>query len=215
MKTSLAATLAPLLLALGACQTSPYYAALEAVGVENRELLVDRVSDTRGSIGRAETEMQRLMRVYRETADADPNNIEGAYERLDDAYDDATGRVRGVENDIEAMKQVADDTFAEWERELALYQDAQLRAESAARLEEMRGRYAALERTLDEVQQSLDPVLFAFRDRVLYLKRNMNVATLADMKTQAPGLTEEVRSALAELERAEAATAEFLAAFQS
>lgn len=201
-------------LLLTACETAPYYKAMEVVGVEKRELLVDRIDDTRQSMAQGKSDFARLITVYRETADAPAGNLEGAYERYEDAYDDTRDRVRDIETDIDTVKRVADDMFAEWEGELKLYQDEALRAESEARLADMRTRLEQLERTFDETEQRMDAALFPFRDRVLLLKRNMNTATLAQMKADAPALTEQVRAVNADLDRSIAEARAFTASLR-
>ncbi|MBZ6377307.1 hypothetical protein B5C34_05585 [Pacificimonas flava] len=199
---------------LTACESTPYYRALEVVGIEKRDLLVDRIQDTRSSQEQAQEAFRSAMTVYRETADADLANLEGAYDRFNGAYDQAKDKVRAVESDIDAVKRVADDLFAEWQQELDLYQDAQLRAASQARLDETRRQFAELERTLDETEQRMDPVLFALRDRVLYLKHNLNAAALAQMKGEAARIEGDVDAVVADLDRAIREANAFIASLQ-
>ncbi|MEE4349645.1 MAG: DUF2959 family protein [Pacificimonas sp.] len=202
-------------LLLTACETTPYYKALEMVGIEKRDLLVDRVQDTQAAQVQAQEAFRNALNVYRETADADLNNLEGAYERFDAAYDRAADRVRDVETDIDAVKRVADDLFSEWEAEINLYQDADLRAASQAQLEETRARFLTLERTLDETEQRMDPALLALRDRVLFLKHNLNAAALRQLKGEVTRIEGDVTAVVADLDRAIAEANAFIAAMRS
>ena len=203
-----------LALLLIGCQSQPYYKTMEVLGVQKRDLLVDRIDDVRATGVEAQSLLAKLVTTYRETADAPRDNIEGAYDRFEDGFEDARNKIRKMEGDIKTMKRVADDTFAEWESELKLYQDPQLKAESEAELAQRRQEYAALERVFDETGQRLDPVLFSLRDRVLYLNRNQSPETLARMKADAPQVEAELRGAIAELQRSIDAAAAFRASFR-
>ena len=206
---------AALLLALAACETTPYYRALEAVGIEKRDLLVDRVDDVKASQAGAQEAFRNALAVYRDTADADLGNLEGAYELFDAAYDRAQDKVRAVENDIDAVKRVSDDLFREWESEINLYQDETLRRESMRQLEQTRAQYRQLERVLDESEQRMDPVLLAFRDRVLFLKHNLNARAIAQLRGQQVQIEQDVEAVIAELDRSIAEANRFIANMRS
>ena len=206
---------AALLLALAACETTPYYRALEAVGIEKRDLLVDRVDDVKASQAGAQEAFKNALAVYRDTADADLGNLEGAYERFDAAHDRAQDKVRAVENDIDAVKRVSDDLFREWESEINLYQDETLRRESMRQLEQTRAQYRQLERVLDESEQRMDPVLLAFRDRVLFLKHNLNARAIAQLRGQQVQIEQDVEAVIAELDRSIAEANRFIANMRS
>ncbi|MGB7404927.1 MAG: DUF2959 family protein [Pacificimonas sp.] len=203
-----------LALATTACQTTPYYAAMEQLGIEKRDLLVDRVEDTRGSQAGAQEAFRKALDVYRDTADADTTRLEAAYDRFDGAYDNAKDKSDAVKSDIRTVKEVASDLFAEWEEELAQYQDASLRASSQAQLSETQTRYAELERALDASAAKMDPVLLAFRDRVLFLKHNLNARSIAQLKGEEARIAGEVTTLVAELDQSIAEANRFIAGMQ-
>lgn len=195
---------------LAACQTTPYYKALETVGIKKRDLLIDRAEDVQKSEREASKAFVGAVTVYRETSDADPRNIEGAYRRLESAYEKSRARAGDVEQDIDTLRTVAGDMFTEWESELKLFQDPDIRAASAADLERTRAEFAQLERVLGESVQAMEPALFTLRDRVLYLKHNQTPAAAQALRAQQPKLVEDVRSADAEIRRAIEAADRFL-----
>ncbi|MGB3721620.1 MAG: DUF2959 family protein [Pacificimonas sp.] len=203
------------LLALSACQTTPYYKALEQVGIEKRDLLVDRVEDTRGSQKGAQEAFRSALQTYRSTSNADTARLEAAYDKFSGSYDNAKDKAGAVKSDINTMRRVAKDMFSEWESELAKYQDASLRASSEAQLNETRRRYAALDAKLTETEAKMQPVLLAFRDRVLFLKHNLNAQAIAQMRGEQARIETDVSALIADLDASIAEANRFIAGMRA
>lgn len=203
------------LVALSACQTTPYYKALEQVGIEKRDLLVDRVEDTRGSQKGAQEAFRAALASYRSTSNADTARLEAAYDKFSSAYDNAKDKAGAVRSDISSMRRVAKDMFAEWEGELGKYQDASLRASSEAQLNTTRQRYAALDAKLTETEAKMQPVLLAFRDRVLFLKHNLNAQAIAQMRGEQARIEGDVSTLIADLDASIAEANRFIAGMQT
>ncbi len=203
------------LLALSGCQSTVYYKALEQVGIEKRDLLVDRVEDARGSQMGAQEAFKAALSAYRTTSSADAARLEDAYDKFSGAYDNAKDKAAAARGDIGDMRRVATDLFAEWESELGKYQDAGLRAESAAQLADTRQRYAALDARLIQSEEKMQPVLLAFRDRVLYLKHNLNAQAIDQMRGEQARIEGDVSNLIAELDASIAEANSFIAGMKS
>jgi|TARA_R100000501_G_scaffold13151_3_gene24025 hypothetical protein len=206
---------AALLIGLAACETTPYYAALEQVGIEKRDLLVDRVEDARGSQKGAQEAFRAALSSYRSTSAAQPSRLEVAYDDFSGAYDNAKDKSDAVHSDIQSMRRVATDMFAEWESELNKYQDANLRAESQAQLTATRQRYAALDARLVQSEEKMQPVLLAFRDRVLFLKHNLNAQAIQQMRGEQARIEGDVSALIADLDQSIAEANQFIAAMNA
>ena len=204
------------LLVLSACESVPgYYTALEQIGIEKRDLLVDRVQDTRGSQKGAQEAFREALDVYGRTGNADAARLEQAYNRFNAAYDNARDKAKAVESDIDSVNRVAADLFDEWQKELARYQDPALRAASERQLRETRIRYDRMAAALKAAEAKMDPVLLLFRDRVLFLKHNLNAQAVAQLRTEQTRIEGEVAGLVAELDQSIAEANRFIAEMKS
>jgi RecB family endonuclease NucS len=61
------------LLVLASC-TSTYYRALESVGIEKRDILVDRIDDTRDAQSEAKEQFSSALEQYRSVVDFEPGS---------------------------------------------------------------------------------------------------------------------------------------------
>ncbi|MBV7257387.1 DUF2959 domain-containing protein [Pacificimonas sp. WHA3] len=203
-------------LTLAACETTPgYYTALEQLGIEKRDLLVDRVEDTRASQKGAQEAFRAALSNYRSTANTDVSRLEGAYDRFNGAYDNAKDKAAAVRSDIGSMRRVAKDLFAEWEAELNQYQDPSLRASSEAQLRDTKAKFAALDTRLTQSEAKMQPVLLVFRDRVLYLKHNLNAQAIAQMRGEEARISGDVDALIADLDVSIAEANRFIAEMRS
>ena len=91
------------------------------------------------------------------------------------------------------MDQVANDLFAEWEKELGTMESPALKASSRQKLSDTRAKYASLEQSMTRAEQSMEPVLRQFRDQVLYLKHNLNAQAIGALKGEATQIENEIK----------------------
>ncbi|MFN7985759.1 MAG: DUF2959 family protein, partial [Vicinamibacterales bacterium] len=93
------------------------------------------------------------------------------------------------------------------QKELSQYSDRSLRAESERELRETRQRCETLIRAMERAQKKIEPVLTPLRDRVLFLKHNLNAqaigaldAELGKVQTDVESLVKDLDTAIAEAE---------------
>ena len=129
--------IALMLTMLGACQ-SAYYAAWEKVGVEKRDILVDRVEDARDSQEDAEEQFTSALEEFSALIEFDGGDLEEAYASLSDQYEASAAAADDVAARIDKIESVADALFDEWEAELAQYSNASLKRSSKQKLAETR-----------------------------------------------------------------------------
>jgi len=87
-------------------------------------------------------------------------------------------RVRPRHERIDAVENVAEALFDEWQSELAQCERVDLRAASARRLEETRRRHKPMIAAMKRAHQRVWPVLGAMRDNVLALEQQINARAL-------------------------------------
>jgi hypothetical protein len=188
-----------LLLTLPGCQKT-YYNVLEKVGVEKRELLGTRVERAKESQQEAQEEFRDALEKFQAVTGHTGGELEDRYESLRDAYEQSSEQASEVTERIDKVADVADALFDEWEDELEQYDDPALRRRSGERLRETRTDVQRLLRVMRKAEASLDPVLHKLRDRVLFLKHNLNAAALTSLEQKVPELERDVEYLVREMQ---------------
>ena len=189
------------LLALTGCQ-SAYYSALEKVGVHKRDILIDRVEDARDSQQQAKEQFKDALEHYRSVVQVKGGKLEERYERLNREYEASEASARDVRARIEAVENVAEALFREWQRELNEYSNASLKAASARDLKQTRSEYQVLLQRMKAAEKRIDPVLKVLRDQVLFLKHNLNARAIGALQGEYQTLQGNVDQLVAEMQRA-------------
>lgn len=181
------------------CATAAY-SLQEQFGIEKRDILVDRVGDVATSQNEAKEEFADALEAFRAVVTVDGGELEATYDRLKKAYDRADDQAGEVRDRVASVKRVSRDLFREWERELDEYSDAGLRRASERQLDETRIRYDRLAGKMDAATASMAPVLSVFKDRVLYLKHNLNARSIAALDGETATLEADVMRLIEEME---------------
>ncbi len=200
---------AALALLLGACSTV-YYDTLEQFGVHKREILVDRVEDARASQVDAAEQFTSALEKFRSVVDFDGGDLERLYNDLNRELERSEAKAARVTDRIDAIEDVADALFREWEGELAEYSSENLRAQSRAQLEDTRGRYDDMLGAMRRAEARIAPALAPFADQVLFLKHNLNAQAIASLRGEVSVIEADVESLISELEAAIAAADQFI-----
>ena len=188
-------------LLLWGCQ-SAYYGALERIGIEKRDVLVSRVEAAQGSQEDAKEEFRSALEQFQSVVEFDGGDLEDQYDTLSDAYDDASDQADDVRERVEAVENVGEALFAEWNEELDSYQDQTLRRNSEAQLRDTRQQFDGLLVTMNRAVDRMDPVLEVLEDQVLYLKHNLNARAIASLEVERANLEERVETLIVEMEKA-------------
>lgn len=195
--------------ALVGCQ-SAYYSAAEQVGIHKRDILVDRVEDSRDAQQEAEQQFQSALEQFSVLVNFDGGDLQDVYEDLDAEYEDSVAAADQVRERIDAVEHVANALFEEWADELEEYSNARLKSESQRQLRETRQRYDAMISTMRLAESRMDPVLAALKDNVLFLKHNLNAQAIASLKTEFRAIEQDVESLLDQMRKAIASSDAFI-----
>ncbi|HEY5761595.1 MAG TPA: DUF2959 domain-containing protein [Rhodocyclaceae bacterium] len=202
------------LLALAGCQTA-YYGAMEKLGYEKRDLLVGNVEDAREAQEAAKKQFASALEQFVAVTGFDGGDLEKQYNTLKDEYEDSEARANDVRKEIAEVERVATDLFAEWEKELSEYQSAELRLASQKQLQDTKGRYRQLIGAMRAAEKKLDPVLAAFKDRVLFLKHNLNARAIASLRGQRATVEADIGALITDMNKAIAEADRFIASMRS
>lgn len=194
---------------LSGCR-STYYAAYEKFGVHKRDLLKKRVVAARDGQKEAGEQFKDAMTRLKELYGFQGGQLEKAYNSLQREYDGCVAKADDVRRRIKDVETVAEDLFAEWEREIKEISTPSLQAGSRQQLRATRERYEGLHAALKNAERSMAPVLTQLRDHVLYLKHNLNAQAIASLKGEALSIQTEISRLLAQMNEAIARADEFV-----
>lgn len=207
-------TLAFFAVFLVACQ-SAYYAAWEKVGIEKRDILVDRVEEAKDSQQEAQEQFSSALEQLTVLIDFDGGALQDTYDKLKDEYESSKDSASRVSGHIDKVEDVAEALFAEWEEELDQYQSEKLRRDSSNKLKETQRRYQRLLKSMRRAEGKMAPVLAALNDNVLYLKHNLNAAAIGALQGEFDQIKQDIRSLLQEMNGAIEQSNAFIESMQS
>lgn len=200
---------ASLVLLLSSCSTA-YYRALETVGIEKRDILVDRVEEARDAQTEAKEQFTSALDQYRSVVAVDGGDLEETYDRLNGEYERSESRAQAVTDRVDAVQQVAEDLFEEWEDELDEYSDAGLRRQSERLLRDTRSEYQQVLGAMRRAEETMAPVLTLFQDQVLVLRHNLNARAIGALENELDSIERATAELVEEMERAIEEASEFI-----
>jgi methyl-accepting chemotaxis protein len=183
------------------CQ-SAYYAAWEKVGVEKRDILVDRVEDAKDSQEDAQQQFSSALDEFSQLINFNGGELQDVYEQLKDQFEASEESANTLTSRIDKVESVAEALFDEWEDELEKYTNAKLKRESQKQLKDTQRRYTSLVRTMRKAESTMEPILSALRDNVLYLKHNLNASAVGALQGEFNGIKREINQLILEMNKA-------------
>ena len=186
---------------LFAC-SSAYYSAMEKIGYEKRDILVDRVEEARDAQDDASEQFASALDQFRATVQFDGGDLEELYDRLNAEYEDSVTEAANVRSRIDDVEAVSEDLFEEWQAELAEYSNAEMRRNSEKMLRDTRTRFQQMMAAMRRAEQSMDPVLEAFQDQVLYLKHKLNALAIGALKGELDSIERDTARLIANMQKA-------------
>jgi hypothetical protein len=196
-------------LLLGGCQAA-MYRALESVGIEKRDILVDRVEEARDAQTQAKEQFASALDQFRSVVEIEGGELEHTYDRLNAEYERSKGRAEEVTKRIDDVERVAEDLFDEWEDELDEYSNATLRRDSQRLLTDTQRRYSTLIKSMRNAEKSMHPVLDTFQDQVLVLKHNLNAQAISSLRKELTTIERQTAALIKDMERAIAEANRFI-----
>ena len=190
---------------------STYYEALERVGVEKRDILVDRVKDARGEQAEAQETFTSALEEFRSLVAVDGGELERQYDKMRISYENADKQAEKVRARITSVEDVGGRLFKEWEAELAQYESADLRRRSQSQLEATRVDYEQLVSAMNRAASKMDPVLSLYNDQVLFLKHNLNARAISALDLERTQIEQRVEALIEEMNAAIAEADAFIA----
>jgi len=182
------------------CQTA-YYGAMEKLGYEKRDILVSRVDNARDAQQEAKEQFQDALQQFIAVTNYSGGQLEEQYNQLKGEFEESEARANDVRKRIDDVERVADDLFAEWSSELDEYTNSEMRRASKRQLDATQTRCQKLIGVMNRAEKKLDPVLAAFRDRVLFLKHNLNASAVASLRGERAKVESDIGALIADMNR--------------
>lgn len=177
-----------------------FYAGMEKIGREKRDILAKRVAAGREDQQEAKEQFQTTLEAFQALTNFDGGELEKVYNKLNKEYERSENRAKQVSDRIDGIENVASDLFKEWEKEIGEIGDGDLRSKSRGLLGETKDGYQRLIGKMRQAEQKMQPVLAAFRDQVLFLKHNLNAKAIQSLSEIVLEIDDEVALLVADIE---------------
>jgi len=159
-----------------------YYRTKESLGQHKRDLVVVRVEEASDSLEETKVQFLDALERFKGVVNVASGSLEDKYRLLKQQYDFCTMRSEVVASKIQAIEEVSDALFKEWDAELKEYTNRSLRAQSRQQMKLSKQHYMRLIKAMHKAEKQIHPVLGAFRDQVLFLKHNLNANAIAALQ---------------------------------
>ncbi|WP_041522126.1 DUF2959 domain-containing protein [Gilvimarinus agarilyticus] len=203
-----------LVVTLAGCQ-SMYYGAMEKAGVHKRDIMIDRVESAQESQTDAKEQFESALEQYQSIVTIEDQNLVERYEKLNDEYEDSKAAAEKVSERINSVEDVSEALFDEWEDEIDLYSNANLKRQSEAKLRQTKKQYEKLIKAMRSAEARMDPVLQVFQDQVLFLKHNLNARAIDSLQGELGNVNTEVAQLIREMEKSIAESEAFISSLKN
>ncbi|MEJ6122437.1 DUF2959 domain-containing protein [Vibrio sp. 2-Bac 85] len=208
-KTLLCASLLALTFTLSGCE-SVYYSAMEKVGLHKRDILIDRVEETKESQQESQEEFQSALEGLTTLIDFKGGELQKTYDALNDDYQSSLKAANEVSTNIDKVEEVANALFDEWNEELEQYKSASLKRQSSQKLAETKSQFSTLLRSMRNAESKMEPVLSSLNDNVLYLKHNLNAQAVSEIKGEFTNLKRDIQQLMNDMNESIAESNKFI-----
>lgn len=183
---------------------------MEKVGVHKRDILIDRVEETKESQEESQEEFQSALERLTTLINFDGGELQDAYNQLNDDYESSLKAADDVTTNINKVEDVAEALFDEWSDELEQYKSASLKRESSKKLNATKRQFDQLLRSMRSAESKMEPVLSSLKDNVLYLKHNLNAQAVAAIKGEFTNLKRDIQILMNDMNKSIADSNKFI-----
>lgn len=180
--------------------SSLYYASMEKLGKEKRDILVQRVIDGKKDQEKAKEQLKTTLEAFQELTGFDGGKLEKTYKKLNGSLEDAQSRAKDLSNRVASIDQVAGDLFNEWDKEIGAMKNGELRNKSSRILRDTKQRHQQYMQKMRATEKKIAPVLQAFQDQVTFLKHNLNAKAIGSLKSTSTKLDSDVAALITDIE---------------
>jgi Protein of unknown function (DUF2959) len=162
--------------------SSAYYSVMQKLGKEKRDILVQRVKDSKKDQEDTKEKLQTTMESFQALTGFQGGSLEKSYKKLNGDYESAADQVQKLHDRIQSIDKVSNDLFNEWQNEINEMGSAKLKAQSSGMLKDSKAKNAVFMAAMHNTETRITPVMAAFHDQVLFLKHNLNARAIGSLK---------------------------------
>ncbi|HEU0141104.1 MAG TPA: DUF2959 family protein [Bryobacteraceae bacterium] len=178
-----------------------YYASMEKIGKEKRDILVKRITQGKQDQEEARQQIQTTLEAFKELTGFEGGELERVHDKLNREYERSRDRANDLANQTKSIDRVARDMFAEWDKEIGSMRNSSLKQKSRSLLRDARARHEQYMAAMRSTQRKMEPVLQAFYDQVTFLKHNLNARAIQSLKKTVAAMDTQVEALVADIER--------------
>ncbi|MEG3755503.1 DUF2959 domain-containing protein [Psychromonas arctica] len=208
-QTRLYTSLLALTVLLSGCE-SVYYSTMEKVGIHKRDILIDRVEETKDSQEESQEEFQSALDRVTALIDFQGGDLQNTYNALNDDYQSSLDAANEVSENIDKVEDVANALFTEWSEELEQYKSASLKRQSSQKLASTKQQFNTMLRSMRNSESKMQPVLSSLNDNVLYLKHNLNAQAMSEIKGEFTNLKRDIQQLVNDMNQSIADSNKFI-----
>ena len=215
--SSLTVTVAILLLTCGCSTTRKYYYnAWEKFGYDKRERLVDNVKEARQEQVEAKKQFASALEEFKSVVNYKEGDLDKMYSKLNKSYTQSESQANVVKDKVTGVKRVADALFTEWKGEIAqIKDDPSLQRGAQDLYNKTKDNYGEMISRMDAAVATMDPVLQRFKNRVLFVKSNLNAQAIGSLAGTEVELGADIERLIKEMEASIAEADKFISETQA
>ncbi|MBN1473840.1 MAG: DUF2959 domain-containing protein [Syntrophaceae bacterium] len=191
-----------------------YFNAMEKIGIDKRDIMVDRVKDARETQDKTKKQFVTAMEQFQSLVNFQGGNLEKEYKKLNATFKKSKTRAEEVRQRIKAVENVSAALFEEWRAEIKQYSNESLRRSSQQKYDLTHKKYTQLISAMKKAEAKLEPALAPLRDQVLFMKHNLNAKAIAGLNTEVVKVQANVDQLVKEMEKAITQADSFINALQ-
>lgn len=188
-----------LTLALMLSCSTIYYNFWETMGKEKRDLLQSNMRSAQEEQTEVKDKFESTLSKIRHEYSFKEGDLEETYDELKSDYEEALDKKEALSSRIDKVDDLAEDLFDEWEDEADELNNKKYRSESKKKLKRTQKRFTTSLKSMRDVEAKLESVLSKFKDRVVYLKHNLNAKMIGNFRNEFKNIEKEMRGLMKEI----------------
>lgn len=195
---------------------SMYYNAWEKMGYAKRERLVDNVKAAREEQVQAKQQFASALEEFKSVVKFQGGDLETMYNKLNKQYENCESQANEVNSKVASVKKVARSLFDEWRGEIKeIKDDPSIQRQSQSLYDKTQNSYEQMIDRMDAAAGTMPPVLTKFKNRVLFIKHNLNAQAIASLQGTEIELGGDIDKLIKEMERSIAEADAFISQLQT
>lgn len=169
------------------------------MGKEKRDLLQSNMKSAQEEQTEVKEKFESTLAKIRSEYSFKEGELEKTYDGLKSDYEESSAQKEDLSDRIDKIEDIADDLFDEWEDEADEFKNQKYRSQSKAKLSKTKKSFSVALKNMRKVESQLEAVLSKFKDRVVFLKHNLNAKMIGNFKTEFKSIEKDMRDLMRDI----------------